>query len=278
MSAYSIPGTVLMANVWWYAFYVLRPAQAMKQFGWYRSRSDIGVLPAAIPPRKRGGGRYYSRKFKKPVLLETAPESYELVEDFDAISSTYQQAVEPFSRPVFEEVSRTLRPLAPKNSRILDCSCGPGTELQLLAEMFPDGEVVGSDLAARMVLTAAEAAARRELDNVAFFQADVARLPEHFGGRFDFVYCSLAFHHYPDGAGAVREMYRCLRPAGHAVVVDAGPWWMKMLASPMAKWGDPGWITFRTGDEFKQVFTAAGFSSFYWTEVLPGIGLSIATK
>jgi len=278
MSSYTIPGTLLMANVWWYAFYVLRPAQAMKQFGWYRSRSEIGVPPEAIPARKRGGGHYYCRKFLEPVLLEGTPDHYELVEDFDAISSTYERAVEPFSRPVFEEVTRVLRPLAPKNSRILDCSCGPGMEMLLLAEMFPEGEVVGSDLAAQMVRTAAQSAATRGIDNVAFFQSDVARMPEHFGGRFDFVYCSLAFHHYPDARGAVREMHRSLRPQGHAVVVDAGPWWMKALASPLAKWGDPGWITFRTGEEFEELFKEAGFSSFYWTEILPGIGLSVATR
>jgi len=50
------------------------------------------------------------------------------------------------------------------------------------------------------------------------------------------------------------------------------------LASPLAKWGDPGWVAFRTGEEFRELFEAAGFSNFYWTEVLPGIGLSIGTK
>jgi hypothetical protein len=73
-------------------------------------------------------------------------------------------------------------------------------------------------------------------------------------------------------------MRRALRAGGRAFVVDAGPWWMKAVASPWAKWGDPGWVAFHTGAEFAALFEEAGFSEFYWTEVLPGVGLSIGTK
>jgi ubiquinone/menaquinone biosynthesis C-methylase UbiE len=274
-SAYSVQGGFLIANIWWYAFSVLRPAQALKPLGWYKSR-EIGMLPRRA--RQPGAGRYYSRKYKSPVLLEKNPEEYHLVEDFDRLSGDYDRIVEPFSRPIFEEVTKVLAPLASSRSRILDCSCGPGTEMLLLADLVPDGEVVGSDLAADMVMTAARNARQRGIDNVAFFQADVAEMPRQFSGKFDFVYCGLAFHHYPDPQKSVEEMRRVLRKGGHAVIVDAGPWWMKMLGSPLAKWGDPGWVAFRTGEEFQELFQKAGFSNFYWTEILPGMGLSIGTR
>ncbi len=273
-SGYSLQGAVLVANLWWYGFSVLRPAQALKPFGLFRSR-EIGVPPQRA--KGPGAGQSYCKKYKRPVLLEARPQAYDLVEDFDKLSGTYDRIIAPFSGPIFEEVANVLGSLATRRSRILDCSCGPGTELVKLAELVPEGEVVGSDLAAEMVTAAAANAKGRGLRNVAFFQADIGKLPKHFGGKFDFVYCSLAFHHYPDGLAAVKEMRRSLKKGGHAVIIDAGPDWMKALASPLAKWSDPGWIQFRTGDEFQQLFGEAGFSSFYWTEILPGIGLSVAT-
>lgn len=274
-SAYSPQGGFLIANIWWYAFTVLRPAQALKPLGWYKSR-EIGMAPRRA--RQPGAGRYYSRKHKSPVLLDKNPDEYHLVEDFDRLSGDYDRIVEPFSSPIFEEVTKILAPLASNRSRILDCSCGPGTEMLKLAELAPDGEVVGSDLAADMVMTASRNARQRGIDNVAFYQADVANMPRQFSGKFDFVYCGLAFHHYPDPQKSVDEMRRVLRKGGHAVIVDAGPWWMKMLGSPLAKLGDPGWVAFRTGEEFQELFAKAGFSNFYWTEVLPGMGLSIGTR
>jgi len=137
---------------------------------------------------------------------------------------------------------------------------------------------VGSDLAAEMVTTAAARAGQRGVKNVAFFQADITNLPEHFSEQFDFVYCAFAFHHYSEPVKSLQEIRRALRAGGHAFIVDAGPGWMKAIASPLAKWGDPGWIAFHTGEEFQNLFREAGFSSFYWTEILPGIGLSVGTK
>ena len=266
-----------MANVWWYAFTVLEPARRLRPFGIspYKSR-DIGSLP--LPGRGRGLGPKYSLARRGAVLLKAQPADYASVEAFDALSTNYDWVVEPFARPVFEEALELLRPLTTKRSRLLDCSCGPGTEVFKWAELVPNGEVVGSDMAAEMAVTAARHAKERGVRNVAFFQADVAHLPKHFAKQFDLVYSSLAFHHYPDGVAALREMRRALRVGGHAFIVDAGPWWMKAIASPWAKWGDPGWVAFHTGPEFEALFAEAGFNDFYWTEILPGVGLSIGTK
>ncbi len=271
----TLPGSIFAANLWWYAFTVLRPAQALKPFGLYRPR-ELGQMP-----RRAGGagaGQLYCTEHGDPVLLGARPDGYVSVEDFDHLSSNYDQVVEPFSRPIFEDVAKVLGSLSTRRSRILDCSCGPGTEAISLAALVPEGEVVGSDLAAEMVSTAAARARQRGVSNVAFFQADVTDLPQHFHGQFDFVYCAFAFHHYPDPLKSLQEMRRVLAEGGHAFVVDAGPWWMKALASPLAKWGDPGWISFHTGEEFHELFREAGFSGFFWTEILPGIGLSIGTK
>jgi ubiquinone/menaquinone biosynthesis C-methylase UbiE len=271
----NLPGAVLVANLWWYAFAVLRPAQLMRPLGLYRGRS-LGVPPRPEPGR--GGGPLYSRKHRKPVYRAQPTGAHDHVDEFDRLSAEYDRIIEPFSRPIFEEAVKLMRPLLAPQSRILDPSCGPGTEALMLAELVPRGEVIGMDLSRGMVDAAFERARARAARNVAFFQADVGAMPAHFAGRFDAVHCSLSFHHYPDPQAAVGEMHRVLRRRGHAFIIDAGPPWMKALGSPLAKWADPGWVAFHTGEELQRLFRAAGFSDFYWTELLPGIGMTIATK
>jgi ubiquinone/menaquinone biosynthesis C-methylase UbiE len=271
----NIPGAIMIGQLWWYGAAVFRPAQLLKKVGWY-PENTLGT-----PPRRRasaGGGPWFSRKHRRPVFLKKRPERYDLVEEFDGMSEIYSTAVDPFAGPVFEETVDAIAPYLDQSSRILDPSCGPGLDLCRLAELVPNGEVVGADLAARMITQAAGNARRKKLRNVAFFQADVAALPARFSGCFDAVFCSLSFHHYTDPLRALRQMRRVLRKGGHVFITDAGPGWMKLLGSPIAKLADPGWVAFRTGEEFQQLCDRAGFSGFYWTELLPGMGLTIATR
>jgi SAM-dependent methyltransferase len=273
--AVNIAGGILVGQIWWYGMAVIRPAQFLKGLG-ILPRNEIGHLP---PVRAgKGAGKRFSLRHRDPVLLKGKPAGYDSVEEFDSLSEVYSSAIEPFSRPVFEETVKAMSPFLTRSSRILDTSCGPGLEICKLAELVPDGEVVGADFSAGMVKRAASHAGQKGLRNAAFFQADVGKLPRQFQAAFDLVFCSLSFHHYPDALRALQEMRRALRPGGKVFIVDAGPAWMKTLASPLSKLGDPGWVTFRTGEEFQQLCNDAGFSAFYWTEFLPGMGLTIATK
>jgi ubiquinone/menaquinone biosynthesis C-methylase UbiE len=260
--------------MWWYAATVLYPAQALSRLGRYRP-SEIGRRPAAASAP--GQGPLFSRRHRTPCYLAEQPATDESIEYFDTIATVYDIYLQAFTRPIYEEAAAIVRDLLPRDARVLDAGCGPGTETLLLTRLVPGGEVVGIDLAAGMVKTAFDSAQRRGIGNVAFYQADVARLPQEFGGQFDAVFSFGAFHHYPDPAAAVREMRRVLTAGGRAVVVDPGPAWFKAVSSPWAKWADPGWVGFYTGEEMRALFRQAGFADFYWREVLPGFGLSIAS-
>jgi ubiquinone/menaquinone biosynthesis C-methylase UbiE len=273
--AKDIPLAIFSGQMWWYAFNVLYPAQALKSTGWY-PKNELGRFPASVP--ESGEGQLYCREYLTPSYLPNTPEAYDLVADFDRTATEYETYVRPFTRPVYEETDKVMRQFLARNSRILDASCGPGVETLQLAALVPDGEVIAMDLSAGMVATAFERARRQGMRNTAFFQADVVHMPEHFADRFDAVYCSFAFHHYPDPLGALKEMYRALNSQGKAFVVDPGSWWFNMISAPFAKWADSGWVGFHTGEEFQLLFQQAGFSDFYWTEVLPGIGLCIGSK
>jgi SAM-dependent methyltransferase len=246
-------------------------------------RSGVGVVgppvgdaPEGLP--RPGLGRSSFVRPSGPVLLaETNPRQH-LVEEFDRLAELYEPLVAPFSTPIFDEALEVLRGYLSPDSRVLDAGCGPGRELRRVAALVPDGEAVGIDLAGGMVKVAHAAAEKQGLDNCAFFQADVAGLPRRFRGRFDLVYSCLAHHHYPDPQAAAAEVLRCLRPGGVYCVIDPGPAWFNALSAPLGRLADPGWIGWKTPDEFRSLLGDAGFARVSWAPLLPGFGVAVGQR
>ena len=268
------PEAYLVQAMWSWAHYVLAPARAMKEAGLLVVPPPIGEPPKDVPPE--GLGPRFCREHEGPVLLTEASEHDHLVEEFDRMGEVYDAFVRPFSEPIFAEALASMRGWIRPNARVLDAGCGAGRELRSVARLVPDGEVVGIDLAAGMVNAAYRAARAHGLDNTAFFQSDVGALPDDFTGSFDIAYNCLAHHHYPDPPRAASEIVRCLRPGGLYCVIDPGPAWFNALSAPLAKWADPGWISFHTPEEFQGLFRDAGFVRTGWRELLPGFGLATA--
>jgi ubiquinone/menaquinone biosynthesis C-methylase UbiE len=266
----------LVAAMWSYAAQVLMPAQWLRRAGLLPRPPVIGDPPLDIPAR--GLGPHFSARHARPLLLEHETEHDALVVAFDEMAEVYDAFVRPFSTPIFDEALVEISPLVRPDARLLDAGCGAGRELQRMARLVPNGEVVGIDLAAGMVNAAWASARAHGLGNCAFVQADVGALPDAFAGEFDVVYNSLAHHHYPEPARAAAEVLRVLRPGGVYCVIDPGPAWFNALSSPLARWADPGWIRFHSPDEFRSLFLAAGFARASWREVLPGFGVAIAQK
>ena len=270
-----VPAAVYLGQLWLYSLAVLYPAQALKRLAVF-AKTSVGKYPPVA--QTQGEGQLYCREYREPVYLDRDSANRDSVSEFDRGAELYETVVVPFTRPVHEEALALMRRLLPLAARVLDLGCGPGTELFRIAEWVPEGEVVGIDLSAEMVAAAWAGAQQRGLRNTAFFQADVTSLPLDFAGGFDAVHCSFAFHHYADPIGALGEMHRVLNRTGKAFVIDGGTWWANLISSPFAKWGDPGWVGFHTGEEFRALFRAAGFSDFYWEELLPGIGICVGSK
>lgn len=111
-----------------------------------------------------------------------------------------------FIRPLLDEAAASRGPL-----QILDCGCGTGNNLMLLLRAY--GRAFGVDL------TWSGLAYARDNDVAGVARANVTRLP--FGdARFDLVTSfdvlqCLAEH---DETRALAEMWRVLRPGGHALI------------------------------------------------------------
>lgn len=264
--------SLALALVSW-RLHVFEPARALRRLGLYAPPTLGAPLEPGVP---QGGGRHLSSRYRDPVLLPEEPAGYDDVREFDRVSWVYDAVVRPFSEPIVDEVLALMQPLPP-SARILDPSAGPGSSALRLARLVPRGEVVAADLSRGMVETAHRAAREAGCENMAFFQADVARPPEPFLGCFDAVFCCLSFHHYPDGLAAARAFRQVLAPRGRVFVADAGPAWFIELARPISVLADPGFVRHRTGEEFLSLFTEAGFSRVSWLEVLPGIGVTVAS-
>jgi len=266
----------LVGVLWWYAGTVLYPARALKRGGVPVVGQLIGERPERLP--RSGLGRYFSARTPEPVLLAEAGDNYHLVEEFDRLAEFYETLVRPFSTPIFDEALEVMRGFLAPDSRVLDAGCGPGRELRRIAALVPQGDAVGIDLAAGMIKVAHASARSRGLENCAFFQADVANLPRGFSGKFDVVYSCLAHHHYPDPPAAAASVLRCLRPGGVYCVIDPGPAWFNTLSTPLGRLADPGWIGWKTPEQFLTLLEEASFARVCWIPLLPGFGLAVGQK
>jgi Methylase involved in ubiquinone/menaquinone biosynthesis len=102
-----------------------------------------------------------------------------------------------------------------KGLRVLEIGCGLGTDGAQFAKAGAD--YTGVDLTDAAVKFAQR---RFELFQLpgAFRTADAEKL-DFADDSFDVVYSHGVLHHTPDTAGAIREIYRVLKPGGRAVVM-----------------------------------------------------------
>ncbi len=107
------------------------------------------------------------------------------------------------SRPAAELLARV--PIGARR-RIVDLGCGPGNSTQLLAERYPESEVMGLDASPDML-----AAARARLPRLTFVQGDVAKWR---GGPTDLIFANAVLHWVPDHIAVTARLARQLAPLG----------------------------------------------------------------
>jgi ubiquinone/menaquinone biosynthesis C-methylase UbiE len=113
----------------------------------------------------------------------------------------------------FAPVTAALEELPTPPARVLDLGTGTGSVARLIAERFPDAEVVGADLSERMI---DEARARTDGDRIRYIVADAQHLP--FGdGEFDLVTLGNMIPFFD-------ELARVVAPGGRVLFAfSAGP-------------------------------------------------------
>lgn len=126
--------------------------------------------------------------------------------------------------PLYAEAAAWLASLAPAGQvrRVLDVGSGPGVVTALLAEAFPEAEVVAVDATPELLALARERADARGLgDRVATLRAE---LPGDFDalGTADLVWASNSLHHIGDQRAALAAFVGVLNPGGLIALAEGG--------------------------------------------------------
>lgn len=230
---------------------------------------DICVIPLRAPARMRTREQDASDSSRYTTAQALA--------EFERWSRSYDRSW--LQRLLFEPTHRLLLShLSVADRKILDIGCGTGRFLALVAERFPEAEMVGLDICPGM-LRRAQPRCQRFGARVRFVRGDSANLPFD-DGQFDVVTCSHSFHHYPDQQRVVREMYRVLRPNGRVMLVDGDRdgWWGWLIYDVCVTWVEGG-VHHCSAEKFRRLFRTAGFRLLHQTRhgLLAPFLLTIAT-
>ncbi len=195
---------------------------------------------------------------------------------FERTAPLYAYFREHLFRDNTDRISGALWPEGnpPPGSTLLEVGCGPGRYARRLAARFPGLRTVGIDRSWRLLEIAAARAAADALPNCRFEQGDALAL-DWPDASVDAVVASRLFM-VVDGARALAEMHRVLRPGGRCYVSEpiggviggvsavapllalrlagwlASPWPMPAFAcpAPSATEMAPRWPTMFAPDQF----------------------------
>jgi SAM-dependent methyltransferase len=122
---------------------------------------------------------------------------------FDTLAPVWDARRTP---DAFATIAPALDRIGTPLARVLDLGTGTGSVARILAERFPNAEIVGADLSPRMI---AEARTRTDAPNVRYEVADAQHLPFD-DGAFDLVVLANMIPFFD-------EVARVVAPGGHVL-------------------------------------------------------------
>jgi len=167
-----------------------------------------------------------------------------------------------------------------RSNRILDIGCGTCVFAFRMAADFPASSIFCMDLSSEMV-----GKAKKKLDSCSHLAgtmgsvkikiADSEHLP-YAPGSFDYITCSNSFHHYPRQESVAREMCRVLKPGGKALIVDGfkDNFIGGFIYDGIVEWLE-GDVKHLNSNEFKELFTRAGFGSVTHKNSFKGLPITL---
>jgi ubiquinone/menaquinone biosynthesis C-methylase UbiE len=126
--------------------------------------------------------------------------------------------------------------------RGLELGAGPGHASSFINLLYPETQMVTSDVAPVNMELAEDLARRLDLGADYFVVCDAAHLP-FVAGAFDFIYSSAMLHHLVDIPSAVRQAGRVLRPGGVWYAVSEIAMGTVMRRMWLSRFGEQGRVS-----------------------------------
>jgi ubiquinone/menaquinone biosynthesis C-methylase UbiE len=161
--------------------------------------------------------------------MERSPLKYGRVFDDEDFAEKYAKKHKGMAEKFGQEYSEKLSSRGFQKGRILDAGCGFGWTDIILAQKFPDSEVVGIDLSEPLLRRANQAAQSANLDKrVTFEKGDVQQIP-YAEDSFHVVLDINMVHLVENPVRMLDEIERVLAPNGLLFVADLRRSWAGLI-------------------------------------------------
>lgn len=146
--------------------------------------------------------------------------------------------------------------------------CGDGKVTVEIAELLPDGSVVGVDNSAQMIELALERHPLHQCRNFSFEVMDACNLS--FDSRFDVVFSNAVLHWVKNNKPVAEGLYKSLRHGGKILLQMGGEGNARKILSVLEEvQDDKEWLSYFEGfgfpygflgvDEYRELLNGAGF-------------------
>ena len=133
--------------------------------------------------------------------------------------------------------------------KAIDLACGPGITSNAIAQLIPNGEVLGVDISQELINVAKANNQKNPADNLLFQTGNVYEL-DLKENSFDFAYSRFLFQHLAHPVQALKNVLRILKPGGIYCIADVDDGWL--MVYPELKEFTSGFKLEQIADENKQ--------------------------
>jgi len=174
--------------------------------------SGHAILAAAVQSRYESVAKRPDQQYRFPVGAAAATDLGYPAEELRKIPA---RAVESFSGVGYVFAPEGIE----RKDAVLDVGCGSGTDALLASQRAVRGTVHGFDVAPAMVAKARAAAGEGEAKRVQVSEGNVLSITAA-DASVDVVTSNGVLHLVPYKVGALRELFRVLRPGGRLLLAD----------------------------------------------------------
>jgi ubiquinone/menaquinone biosynthesis C-methylase UbiE len=165
--------------------------------------------------------------------MKRAPMTHDQVFSDEARAARYAQQHQKMAENLGREIARKLRTRGFEGGRIVDVGCGSGATALVLAQEFPQSQVVGIDLSEPLLHLATEAAKEAGLaDRVHFETGNAEHIPRE-DNAFDVVLNLNMVHIVEHPVQMLDEIERILASDGSLFIVDLRRSWLGLVEKEM---------------------------------------------